>query len=586
MVEKFPGGNHKELDEALAFFVNNAINDTFDGDTFNDSFGPTRNYLWEFGIDYYTLRHRSMQLYIENPYVQGIVDRMLRNEIFTGIMLEATPIASVIWPGMAPKDRERLATRYSEEMTEAFKLYAADYDAFDYRQELTFGEFQKQCRLESILCGDGIIVGRINRQTGLPCWDWINGSHIMTDPEYTPRKGNRVVHGVELNRKGAHVAYHVREHDGEEFSYKRIPVTGEKSGRQISWMIYSGEKFINNVRGIPLLGNVLYMLKDLDRYKNAELRAAVINSLLAVFIKRGQETATPARSVIAGVGRYGPASAGTPAAVEAEQKAAAETKQPQQQERAAAGMAPGTVLEQLAHGEEPVSFSTQRPNVNYAAFEKTMLATFAWSKGIPPEIAVMQFQSNYSASRQASNEYKINLRYQTFKNAKDFGIIYSEFIIQSALLGLIDLPGFLGCAFDPAQWKLKGAWLKCEWSGLSRPSVDIQKEARASRELIEMGVIPHDQVAREFSGLDFRAVQNKLRIERKLMISQGFITDNSADQTAQAKGHKNNSTELIAAMQELEDFIESGGSELQELWDNFKLELSEYNRPIAPAQLK
>jgi len=569
MVENFLGGSTKQLDDVLALFVKSAINDIFDGDTFRDSFGPTRNYTWEYGIDYHTLRHRSMQLYIENPYFQGTVDRMLRNEIFTGIMQESTPIASVIWPNLAPKDREQLATRYSEEMTEAFRLYAADYNVFDYRQELTFGEFQKQCRLESILCGDGIIVGRINRQTRLPCWDWINGNHIMTNPEYTPRNGNIVRHGVELNRKGIHVAYHVREYDGEEFTYKRIPVIGEKSGRQISWMIYSGEKFINNVRGIPLLGNVLYMLKDLDRYKNAELRAAVINSLLSVFIKRSQETATPLRPVIAGIGRYG---AGTPAAVEAEKKAAAEASQPAQPDRALAELTPGTVLEQLAPGEEPVSFTNQRPNVNYAAFEKTMLAAFAWSKGIPPEIVTMQFQSNYSASRQASNEYKINLRYQTFKNAKDFGVIYSEFITQSALLGMIDLPGFLGCAFDPAQWKLKGAWLKCEWSGLSRPSVDIQKEVRATRELIEMGVVPHDQAAREFSGLDFRAVQNKLRIERELMISQGFMADNP---TTQAKENKNKSIDLVAAMQDLEGFVdENSDSELRDLWGNLKASIS------------
>jgi len=576
MRSQTPNGDPKEIDDVLANLMRNVIvNDVFDGDTFSNSFGPTRNYLWGNGIDYQTLRQRSIQLYIENPYVSGIVNRMLRNEIFTGIIPEATPIASVIWPNMEAQERERLATEYSEKMTEAFRLYAADYNTFDYKQEMTFGEFQNQCRLESMLCGDGIIVGRINRHTGLPCWDWINGTYIMTDPEFTPRKGNQVVHGVELDRRGRHVAYHVREYDGEEFSFKRVPVIGEKSGRQISWMIYSGDKLLNNARGIPLLGNVLYMLKDLDRYKNAELRAAVVNSLIPMFISRNQETAAPPRSVISGVGRYASPEAGTPAAVEAEQRAAAETKQVPHSHHVTVEMTPGTVLERLAPGEKPESLNTQRPNVNYANFEKAILAAFAWSKGIPPEIAVMQFDSNYSASRQASNEYTINLKYQTFKNAKDMcQIIYSEFIIQSALIGSLDLPGLLNCAFDPAQWKLKGAWLKCEWSGLSRPSVDVQKEANAMKKLLDMGVITHDQVSRTFSGMDFRAVQNKLEIERSLMKNHGFIHSDSPQQSAQAMKDDAKLADLIAAKQELEEYIESGDNELRELWDNYNASIA------------
>lgn len=513
--------NVHSIDNYTAY-IGNAFDLVWNGEKYTGHLGPVKNYSF---IDYWELRKRSFQLFTENPYCKGIIRRILRNEIFTGIVADATPLANIIWPTDDENEREERAQMMGEQMTNAFNLYANNYEMFDYKRQLTFGEWQAQVRMESILCGDGIIISRINKETGLPSWDWINGNYIRGGDSTNLTEGHVIKHGVELDAQGRHVAYYVETYKNGIYKSERIPVKGKRSGRQIAWMVYGSEKLVDDVRGEPLLSGVLGILKELDRYRDAEERAAVVNAMLAFFVKKNTSTTIGSRPT-AGFSSFGQS-----------------PKAPVEDNRQPINiMQPGTVIDDLAPGEEIQSFQTNRPNVNYATFEKAILDAVCWSLEIPPEVVTMKFQSSYSASRQANNEFEVYLKYRTFKNAKDFcQIVYEEFIIQAAINNQIELPGFLSVIISN-EWQKRAAWLNCAWTGLSRPAVDREKDVSASGKALDLGLTTFDIESRRTCGLSFRQVMARRKREKQLMDSMGFVPHVDEDNNGQPVYQQNNSS--------------------------------------------
>jgi capsid protein len=280
------------------------------------------------------------------------------------------------------------------------------------------------------------------------------------------------------------------------------------------------------------------MLKDLDRYRDAELRAAVVSSIIPFFIEKD-------------LGTEGGGNLFSEKLKEKLGVAPATEGGKEENKRSAVGAVPGMVVDNLPPGAKIKSFQANHPNINFKQFEEAIVSAICWSNEIPPEIVVLKFTSSYSASRQANNEFEMYLKYRAFKNAKDFcQLIYNEFIIQSVLLGKLVVPGFQKMLFNPGEYQLKGAWLKCEWTAISRPSVDIQREASAYIALEDSMDMTHDQVSSRFTGMSFRAVCYIRAREKKLMDRLGLVAKTDEDSSGKslyligsAPGKNNNSNE-------------------------------------------
>lgn len=505
----------KEVEKTLANYgdylkiFTMSLNDTWNGSKFSGSFGSIEDYSF---VDYWTLRKRSLRLFRENIYAKGIIRRLIWNEIHTGLIPAPTPVGAVLWPNDDETERENTAAKYGASFATEFNLYCDTPAVFDYEKKMTFGAFQARVRFESLVCGDGIIISRINPKTHLPSWQWVNGDNIRTPDSYTPRNGNFIKHGVEFDKSGKRVAFHVRTEVNGVSSFERVPCRGERSGRLISWMVYGSETLLDDVRGEPFLADTLYMLKDLDRYRDAETRAAVVNAMLAFFVEHSGDGIRGSRPTD-GLARLKQGSAVLPDSYD--------VPKPQPDIRI---MEPGTIYDNLAPGDKISSFQTNRPNVNYSTFEGAILSALAWTHGIPPEILVLKFSSNYSASRQANNEFEIYLTRQNKTNSDAFcKNVYQCYITQCVLIGQLKAPGFIIAYSSIDKWRTVSAWLSCAWIGLNRPAIDRDSEISASQKGLDNGLTTFDIESRRTCGLSFIQVMQTQKSERDLMRRFGFI---------------------------------------------------------------
>jgi len=403
------------------------------------------------------------------------------------------------------------ATDWDQESETDWGLWGADPLQCDFKKQSTIGKLAEQCRQTALVSGDCLVILRMNKITGLPMVELIDGEKVKTPFGKTKNGNNRIVHGVELDKNDRHVAYHVTSFKDGKYESKRIPAFGEKSGRKISWLVYGTDKRLDSVRGEPILALVLYMLRELDRAMNAEQRAATINGMLPLFIKK-----TEKGSGGAGFGQ---------GAIRKDSIVVTDNTGGDSRTVNFQSDLPGKVQE-MAFGEEPVSFNTQRPNVNFKIFEEMIINTFSWALEIPPEIARLLFTNSFAASRQANNEFNVYLQYRSVTFGNEFyQPIYKERLISAVLTNQLVAPGLIEAWRDKWQWRIVGGWTSAVWEGISRPSVDIAKDVKAAVEGISNGIGTVKWWTKRITGQNWRAVYKQRSREDKYADDLGLSFD-------------------------------------------------------------
>ena len=431
------------------------------------------------------LRQRSRDLYMGVPIATGAVKTMRTNVVGRGLMLKPTIDAEIL--NITAEQAQQLEKKIARE----WALWAESPDC-DIARIDNFYELQQLAFLNWLASGDTLVLlptkQRINQPYDLRVQ--LVEADRLSSPNNFDTFDNQIVGGVEVDTDGEVVAYHFSKHHplsyaNERMEWQRVEAYGKKTGRKNVLHLMCRER-IDQRRGIPFLAPVIEALKQLGRYTDAELIAAVISGLFTVFIEK--ELSKDGEPVGSGI--------------------AAEELIDDEDENSIE-LGPGAILD-LAEGEKAHDINPGRPNKNFSSFVEAVCRQIGAALEIPYELLLKHFTSSYSASRGALEEaWKMFKMYRAWLASDFCQPVYEEWLAEAVAKGRIEAPGFFT---DPLRRK---AYCKAQWNGPARGILNPVQEVGAAVTRVENGFSTRSAETMEMSGGDFYSNCEQLRQEEK-----------------------------------------------------------------------
>jgi lambda family phage portal protein len=426
-----------------------------------------------------------------NPLAGGSIDTIVDNVVATGLRPQAQVDRKIL--GISEDE----ARAFQTEAERFFFLWANSKDG-DVTRQTTFWEHQALVLINTLISGDIFTLRRFKERNGAifgTCLQLIEADRCETPPELAAT--GKIVGGVETDNDGEPQRYHfLQAHPGDIFlrekplaaqEYTSVPAYDD---RGVALCLHHfARRRPDQKRGISILAPVMEQFRQLGRYTEAELTAAVVSAMFAVFVKTPQATGSVLPGTIPGqVGgqQIVPTGSGL-------------TK-----------LQSGMIVD-LAPGEEIDVANPGRPNQAFDPFTDTVFKHIGVGLGLPKEVMLKNFVSSYSASRAAIMEaWKTFRRRRHWLVASDCQPVYEWVITEAIARGYISAPGF----FDsPLR---RRAWLGATWRGAPMGQLDPLKEAKAAKEWLSIpGALTIQQLTAEQFGSDYEDNLDQIGRERK-----------------------------------------------------------------------
>jgi lambda family phage portal protein len=447
-------------------------------------------------------------------YISGAT-RIHQDSIVGGkFLLNAKPNLMVL-SRFSPAFDETWEMEFQEEVEARFELYAdSNENWLDAARKNNFTELVRLAVGIDMYSGEVLSTAEWLRDGGRPYSTAVQMIDVdrLSDPYDAPLYSNtRIRRGVEINRYGQPVAYHIRLahpsdiYDKESYRWKRV-VARKPWGRQQVIHIYEQNR-PDQSRGVSDMVSALKQMKMTQKYQDIVLQNAVVNATYAATI----ESELPADAVYPQLGEGNGNWA----------------EQYMSQIAAYAGGSKnlhidGVKIPHLFPGTKLKMQSAGNPGGVGDMFEMSLLRHIAAALGLSYEQFSRDYtQTNYSSARASMLETWKRMQSRKRMIADRFAnSIYTLFVEELINKGDLPLPAGVGADVF-YQGQNKDAFCQCSWVGASRGQIDELKETQAAVMRIESGLSTYEEECSRL-GRDFRDVFKQQAREKAMRENLGL----------------------------------------------------------------
>ena len=440
------------------------------------------------------LRWQARDLDRNNPLASGALDTIVDNVVGTGLRPQSAIDRTIL--GMSQDE----ASAWQTEAERFFYLWANSRDG-DVTRYADFWEQQALVLINTMLSGDVFTIRRFKERRNSifgTCTQLVEADRCQT-PAEKQGADSRVFGGVEIDGDGEAQRYHfLKQHPGDG-AIRTALSAGVNDYTTVDAYDANGVPLVlhhfarrrpDQRRGVSLLAPVMEQFKQLGRYTEAELTAAVVSGMFSVFIKTDLPTGS---SLIPGT---------IPGQVGGQQITPKGTNLTKMQS--------GMIMD-LAPGEDVTFANPNRANQAFDPFTATILKHIGVGLGLPHEVLLKHFTASYSASRAAIMEaWKAFRRRRQWMVSGHCQPTYEWVISEAIARGYLKAPGFFD---NPLR---RAAWLGATWRGAPMGQLDPLKEAKAAKEWLSIpGAVTIQQTTAETFGTDYEDNLQQTRRERE-----------------------------------------------------------------------